>query len=50
MYSGVKLRKDLDTEIRNSVNVQTSKFKYKKAYFTGMQLYDVQILLKFMFF
>ena len=37
MYSGVKLWNDLDTEIRNSVNVQTFKFKYKKAYFTCLQ-------------
>ena len=35
MYSGVKLWNDIDTEIRNSENVQTFKFKYKKAHFTS---------------
>ena len=41
---------DSDTEIRNSVNMQTFKSKYKKAYCICSQYYDVQILLKFMFF
>ena len=37
MYSGVELWNDKFSEIRNSANVQTFKFKYKKAYFTSSQ-------------
>ena len=41
---------DSDTEIRNSVNMQTFKSKYKKAYCICSPYYDVHILLKCMFF
>ena len=36
MYNGVKLWNDIDIEIRNSVNVQSFKQKYKSVYFTGL--------------